>query len=125
MHSYRDQGLPISTARTAYFVSGLSSGDSLSRGTYLMFESEEVLRDLLHKTPTLLLTGFPELDPRFCPDSPHLVSLGREIPLLSGPVDNLFIDPNGVLTLVECKGYWNSEIKRKVYSQAINYASDL
>ncbi len=90
-----------------------------------MFESEEVLRDLLHKTPTLLLTGFPELDPRFCPDSPHLVSLGREIPLLSGPVDNLFIDPNGVLTLVECKGYWNSEIKRKVYSQAINYASDL
>ncbi len=90
-----------------------------------MFESEEVLRDLLHETPTLLLTGFPELDPRFCPDSPHLVSLGREIPLLSGPVDNLFIDPNGVLTLVECKGYWNSEIKRKVYSQAINYASDL
>jgi len=90
-----------------------------------MFKSEEVLRDLLHETPTLLLTGFPELDPRFCPDSPNLVSLGREVPLSSGPIDNLFIDPNGVLTLVECKGYWNSEIKRKVYSQAINYASDL
>ena len=37
-----------------------------------MFESEEVLRDRLHETPTLFLTGFPELDPRFCPDSPTL-----------------------------------------------------
>lgn len=90
-----------------------------------MFYSEAVLRDLLHETPTLLLTGFPELDPRFCPDSPNLVSLGRKIPLSSGAIDNLFIDPNGVLTLVECKGYWNPEIKRKVYSQAMNYASDL
>jgi hypothetical protein len=86
-----------------------------------MFASEEVLRDSLHAAPSLLLTGFPELDPRFCPDSPHLVSLGREVPFSSGFIDNLFIDPNGVLTLVECKLYSNAELKRKVYSQAINY----
>lgn len=54
-----------------------------------------------------------------------ILSLGKEIPLRSGPIDNFYIDTNGIITLVECKTYSNSGIKRSVYSQAINYASDL
>ena len=56
---------------------------------------------------------------------PPVLSLGRETPLNSGPIDNLFIDANGILTLVECKRYCDSRLKRDVYSQAINYAADL
>lgn len=79
----------------------------------------------VHSRPELILAGIPEINPEFCPDAPKLLSLGREIPLFSGPVDNLFIDINAVLTFVECKRYSDGRLKREVYPQALNYASDL
>ncbi len=54
-----------------------------------------------------------------------MVSLGREVPLGSGPVDNLFLDTNAIITFVECKRYSDARVKREVYPQALNYASDL
>lgn len=90
-----------------------------------MFKNEDELQQLIHEQPELILSGIPEINPAYCPDTPMILSLGREIPLSSGSIDNIYIDTNGVITLVECKTYSNSGIKRSVYSQAINYASDL
>jgi len=108
-----------------FYYTALAICDYCWGGGENMFDREEQLRDILHEQPELLLEGLPEINPVFCPDAPMLVSLGREIRLLSGPIDNMFIDLNGIVTLVECKLYSNFELKRKIYSQAINYASDL
>lgn len=90
-----------------------------------MFRTEEEMQGLVHDRPELVTSGIPEINPEFCPDTPQMVSLGREIPLASGPVDNLFVDTNAILTFVECKRYSDARIKREVYPQALNYASDL
>lgn len=90
-----------------------------------MFSTEDAMQASVHSNPQLILSGIPEINPVFCPDSPGLISLGREIQLASGPIDNLFIDANAVLTFVECKRYCDSRLKREVYPQALNYASDL
>jgi len=90
-----------------------------------MFKAESEFQELIHNNPEILLSGILEINPRFCPDTPTLLSLGREIPLSSGPIDNMYIDVNGVITFVECKRYSDARIKREVYSQAVNYASDL
>ena len=91
----------------------------------MAFADEFDLQAAIHANPVLILQGIPDIDPEFCKDSPRLVSLGREVPLSSGPIDNLFVDVNGILTFVECKLYSNAGVKRNVYPQALNYASDL
>ncbi len=90
-----------------------------------MFISENDMQLAVHQDPGIILSGIPEANPEFCPDVPGLISLGREIQLASGPIDNLFIDANAILTFVECKRYSDSRIKREVYPQAVNYAADL
>jgi hypothetical protein len=90
-----------------------------------MFTTESQLQELVHNNPDIILTGIPEINPELCPDTPSMLSLGREIPLSSGAIDNMFVDVNAILTFVECKLYSNQEIRREVYSQAINYASNL
>lgn len=89
------------------------------------FQTEAQLQEIAHLRPELILAGIPEIDPSRCPDSPSLISLGREVALDSGPIDNLYIDINAILTFVECKRYGDSRLKREVYPQAVNYASDL
>ena len=61
-----------------------------------MYSSEGEMQADVHNHPGLVLSGIPEINPEFCPDVPGWVSLGREIALSSGSVDNLFIDINGV-----------------------------
>lgn len=90
-----------------------------------MFKSESDMQQLVHEQPDIILTGIPEINPQFCPDTPRITSLGREIPLTSGPIDNLYIDSNAIITFVECKRYGDTRLKREVYSQVINYASDM
>ncbi|WP_026958437.1 hypothetical protein [Aliagarivorans taiwanensis] len=90
-----------------------------------MFAKESDLQELVHQNPDLILSGIPEISPTLCCDTPQLVSLGRELPLASGAVDNLYVDINGVLTFVECKRYCDGRLKREVYPQALNYASDM
>jgi hypothetical protein len=76
---------------------------------------EEFLQETLHLTPELLPVD--EFDSSFGP----LVSLGREIE----SIDNLFIAPNGCLTLVETKLWRNPESTRQVVAQILDYASRL
>ncbi len=90
-----------------------------------MFQSESAFQELIHNNPGIVLSGIPEVDPKLCPDTPAIISLGREVSLASGPIDNLYFDTNAILTFVECKRYSDPRIKRDVHSQAVNYAADL
>ena len=88
----------------------------------MAFKLEKEFQKLIHDNPDIILNGIPEINPELCGDNtPKIVSLGTEI----NSTDNIFIDTNGILTIVECKLYSNTELDRKVYPQIINYASGL
>jgi hypothetical protein len=76
---------------------------------------ERFLQEQLHKNPSILPVS--EIDDSFCP----LVSLGREI----NSIDNLFISPQGRLTVVETKLWRNPESTRQVVAQMLDYAKRL
>lgn len=76
---------------------------------------EEWLQKLLDEHPDIL--PMDEFDDRFGP----LISIGREL----GNIDNLFINPDGLLTIVETKLWRNPEAHRKVVSQILDYAKML
>jgi hypothetical protein len=73
------------------------------------------LQELLDKNPSILPVN--QFDGSFGP----LVSLGREIM----GIDNLFIGPNGRLTVVETKLWRNPQATRTVLAQILDYASRL
>lgn len=77
------------------------------------------LQALISNNPYILPVS--EIEPFFAP----LVSIGREIPVDSGAIDNLFISPEGYLTIVETKLWRNPEARREVVGQIIDYAKDL
>jgi hypothetical protein len=72
-----------------------------------MFKNESEFQELIHNNPGIVLSGIPEVDPNLCPDTPTIASLGREVSLASGPIDNLYIDTK--LDLV--RSYLNSSKK--------------
>lgn len=80
---------------------------------------ESWLQRLLQDHPQILPVD--EIEPIFSP----LTSIGREISTDVGLIDNLFISKSGYLVLVETKLWRNSEAKREVIAQAIDYGSAL
>jgi len=76
---------------------------------------ESFLQEQLHRSPSIL--PIVELDESFSP----LISLGREI----WAIDNLFISPNGRITIVETKLWRNPEATRRVIAQILDYAKRL
>lgn len=76
---------------------------------------EEWLQDLLYKHPSILPVD--HMDEAYAP----LVSIGREI----ANIDNLFISPSGLLTVVETKLWRNPEAHRTVVAQILEYAKTL
>ena len=77
------------------------------------------LQDLLERHPELL--PIEDIEPAFAP----LISIGREIGTAVGSIDNLFINPDGYVTLVETKLWRNPEARRQVVAQIIDYAKEL
>ena len=77
------------------------------------------LQELIYKQPHIL--PVTEIEPFFTP----LIPLGREIPVGTGAIDNLFINLDGYLTIVETKLWRNPEARRKVVAQIIDYAQSL
>jgi hypothetical protein len=77
---------------------------------------EAWIQQLIFENPSLLPVN--ELEPGFG----ALYSVCRELPTPAGPLDNLFVSENGGLVLVECKLYRNSEARREVIGQALDYA---
>lgn len=75
--------------------------------------AESFLQNALHQAPEILPVD--QFDDAFGP----LISLGREI----DNIDNLFISPNGRLTIVETKLWRNPEATREVVAQILDYAT--
>lgn len=108
----RSQGTP-------FFISN-SNTQKLERIplTEKLFQ-EEWLQKLIFENPQILPVDNLEIG--FTP----LIPLGREISTSVGFIDNLFISPDGYLTIVETKLWRNPEAKREVVGQIIDYAKDL
>lgn len=86
--------------------------------TEKMFQ-EERLQNLLFEHPDLLPVA--DVESAFSP----LISIGREIPTNVGPIDNMFISPQGYLTIVETKLWRNPEARREVVGQIVDYAKEV
>jgi hypothetical protein len=80
-----------------------------------MFD-EKWLQDLLIRYPDLLPTG--EIESIFHP----LVVIGREIPVMTGRIDLLYMSTRGYPVMVETKLWRNPEAKREVVAQALEMA---
>lgn len=77
------------------------------------------LQDLLERHPELLPVH--DIEPAFGP----LIAIGREVGTAVGPIDNLFINPDGYMTLVETKLWRNPEARRQVVAQILDYAKEV
>jgi hypothetical protein len=82
-------------------------------------KDENWLQELLFRHPDLLPVD--EFDEMFSPPIP----IGREIPSGRGPIDDLYVSPNGGITIVETKLWKNPEKHRTVVAQIIDYAKEL
>ena len=78
--------------------------------------NEEWLQALVSNNPELI--PISEIEPGFGP----LTSICTELPTRAGPVDNLFLTPEGNIVLAECKLWRNEESRRKVIAQIMDYA---
>jgi hypothetical protein len=58
-------------------------------------------------------------------NAPPLLCIGWEVGVASGSEDILFIDPAGLITLVETKLRKNPESRREVVGQVLEYASHM
>jgi len=93
----------------AQLIEKLAFGDTSGR-------NEAWLRDTLLAHPSLLPIRL--IDPSYGP----LIPLCRELRTDAGPIDAVFINPQGRLTFVECKLWRNPEARRKVVAQILDYA---
>ena len=75
----------------------------------------DTLRDYADTVPVRAI------DPAYGP----LISVCTELPIRSGRMDNLFVSPNGRLTLVECKLWRNQQARREVVAQILDYAKEI
>jgi hypothetical protein len=80
---------------------------------------ESWLQELLFNHPALI--PFHDLEPIFSDSFP----LVRELPTAAGPLDLLYMNSKGFLTLVETKLWRNPEARRSVVAQLIDYAKEM
>ncbi len=111
--SVRYDGVPVTIAPGGHAVS--LQRVALTDRTI----QEGWLQELMFKTPGVL--PVEDIDPGFTP----LVPVGREIPTAVGPMDNLYISPQGLLTLVEAKLWRNPQARREVVGQILDYAKEI
>lgn len=114
----------VNTKRTAMFIDETGNGEKLQRIPFMSGSFNEVwLQELLAEHPTLIPSG--EFGVEYSP----MVCIGREVPVgqgdTQGYIDNLYISPSGVVTIVETKLFRNQESRRTVVAQIIDYAKEL
>jgi len=80
--------------------------------------NEEWLKNVLFDHPELLPIN--EIEPVFTPITP----VCKELNTPAGPIDLLYLNERGMLTLVECKLWRNSEARREVVGQLLDYAKE-
>jgi hypothetical protein len=79
-------------------------------------EREAFIQSLVHDHPDVI--PMADIAPPFMP----LVSVCKELPTNAGPIDNLWLTPDGGIVLGECKLFRNPEARRQVIVQALDYA---
>lgn len=62
-------------------------------------------------------------DPQYVPGVPEGALTVRELSTTAGPADVCIVSPDGTITIVECKLASNSERRRMVIGQVLDYAS--
>lgn len=83
------------------------------------FQWESNLQDILEENPSLL--AVEEVS-----EESQLVTIGREVSFEpGGSADLLYIDEQGILTVIETKLAKNAEIQREVIGQILEYASSI
>lgn len=96
------------------------SGVDLQRIAFCEKAFDEAwMQNLLDKFPSILPVN--DLGTEFAP----LISVGREMATESGFIDNIFVSPEGHLTIVETKLWRNPQAVREVVAQVLDYAKDL
>ncbi len=80
---------------------------------------ENWLQELLYAHPHALPIG--EIDQSYL----DLVPICREMNTPAGPVDVLYVTPEGKLVILEAKLWRNPEARRKVIGQILDYAKEL
>jgi len=93
------------------------NGEKVTPLNKIKFTEEGKLQDYLEKYPSLIPLS------EILEGAPDLLCIGREVPAGQGWVDLLFVDIDGLLTIVETKLEKNPESRRKVIGQVIEYAS--
>jgi hypothetical protein len=97
--------------------------DSIERLKRISFTQkafqEGWIQNLICTNPEILPVA--EIEPAFAP----LVSIGREVQTNAGSIDNLFLSPQGYLTIAETKLWRNPEARREVVGQIIDYAKEI
>jgi hypothetical protein len=81
--------------------------------------SEEWLQDFIFTHPECLPVA--EIEPLFS----KLVPLCRELITGAGPIDLVFINQTGLITLVECKLWRNPQSRREAVGQILDYAKEV
>lgn len=89
------------------------SSDSWTEPETSNYTNESHLQELLAADPTRI------------PGIPAGSKAVRELPTSAGPIDICVVSPSGAITVVECKLKKNSEPRRMVIGQVIDYASAL
>jgi hypothetical protein len=87
----------------------------LGKGTY----DESWLQELIYDHPSIL--PISDIEPGFG----ELISAAREVPCGHGFIDNLYLTPSGDIVLVETKLWRNSQMRREVVAQALDYVAAL
>lgn len=92
------------------------TGDRIYVGDARAYD-EAWLRDTIFDHPELL--PISEIDQAFGP----LIPLCKELRTDAGPIDAVFINDRGRLTIVECKLWRNPQARREVVAQTLDYVS--
>lgn len=81
--------------------------------------NENWLQELIHEHPAIL--PISDIEPGFG----ELIAAAREVPCGHGYIDNLYLTPSGEIVLVETKLWQNSQMRREVVAQALDYVAAL
>ena len=103
--------------RAPYLVGTGASPQRLlpATGTF----DEEWLQKFVYENP--LCIPIDEIEPAFG----ELLPTCLELPTPAGSIDVAFMNPSGLLTLVECKLWKNPEARREVVGQILDYAKEV
>ena len=102
----------------------LKQGDELVAMVEQPYEAEDLLQELLAKYPGLLAGDEDDTSRQWLLVQRELGIASEEEGAARFSIDHLFIDDRGVPTLVEVKRSTNTEIRRQVVGQLLEYAAN-